>query len=173
MDYKYIEQLLERYFDCQTTLEEEQILRSFFSQKDVPAHLKDYANLFAYEQNAKSVHLDEDFDKRVLAIVEKPVVKAKVINMRNRMAPLFKAAAVVAIVLTISNMAERSFNDKSQYPQSEIAPTFADTYVTTEKIPSAVKIIDRSQAEAKSIGDSLLSIPSVGNTDNINKVSQE
>ena len=32
MNYQYIEQLLERYWDCQTTLEEEQILRSFFKQ---------------------------------------------------------------------------------------------------------------------------------------------
>ena len=30
MDYKYIEQLLERYWNCETSLEEEQILRSFF-----------------------------------------------------------------------------------------------------------------------------------------------
>ena len=32
MDYKYIEQLLERYWACETTLEEEQILRAFFLQ---------------------------------------------------------------------------------------------------------------------------------------------
>ena len=32
MDYKYIEQLLERYWKCETTLEEEEILRMFFSQ---------------------------------------------------------------------------------------------------------------------------------------------
>ena len=38
MDYKYIEQLLERYWNCDTTLEEEQILRTFFSQKEVPAN---------------------------------------------------------------------------------------------------------------------------------------
>ena len=36
MDYKYINQLLERYWECKTTLEEEQILRSFFSQLCVP-----------------------------------------------------------------------------------------------------------------------------------------
>ena len=30
MDYKYIEQLLERYWNCETSLEEEQILRAFF-----------------------------------------------------------------------------------------------------------------------------------------------
>ena len=42
MDYKYIEQLLERYWNCQTALEEERILRSFFSQEDVPAQLLQY-----------------------------------------------------------------------------------------------------------------------------------
>ena len=31
MDYKYIEQLLERYWQCETTLQEENILRAFFS----------------------------------------------------------------------------------------------------------------------------------------------
>ena len=46
MDYKYIEQLLERYWDCETTNEEESILRTFFSQKDVPARLLKYRSLF-------------------------------------------------------------------------------------------------------------------------------
>ena len=36
MDYKYIKQLLERYWKCETSLEEEEILRTFFSQKDIP-----------------------------------------------------------------------------------------------------------------------------------------
>ena len=34
MDYKYIEQLLERYWEGETTLQEEAILRAFFSQED-------------------------------------------------------------------------------------------------------------------------------------------
>ena len=39
MDYKYIEQLLERYWQCETSLEEEQILQAFFRQEDIPVHL--------------------------------------------------------------------------------------------------------------------------------------
>ena len=39
MDYKYIEQLLERYWNCETSLEEEAILRMFFSQDDIPAEI--------------------------------------------------------------------------------------------------------------------------------------
>ncbi|MBQ3925700.1 MAG: hypothetical protein II706_01800, partial [Bacteroidaceae bacterium] len=70
MDYKYIEQLLESYFSCTTTLQEEQILRSFFSQEDVPGHLVQYADLFNYEAEAKEATLGEDFDERLMARIE-------------------------------------------------------------------------------------------------------
>ncbi|MCE6984063.1 pyruvate ferredoxin oxidoreductase, partial [Pseudomonas frederiksbergensis] len=50
MDYKYINQLLERYWRCETSLEEEDILRAFFSQADIPADLKRYQPLFAYQR---------------------------------------------------------------------------------------------------------------------------
>lgn len=56
MDYKYIEQLLERYWNCETSLEEEQILRSFFRQKEVPAHLLRYKQLFAYQEILGDMH---------------------------------------------------------------------------------------------------------------------
>ena len=48
MDYKYIEQLLDRYFDGQTSIAEEQILKIFFSQDHIPAHLNAYVCLFRY-----------------------------------------------------------------------------------------------------------------------------
>ena len=49
MDYKYIEQLLERYWACETTLEEEQILRAFFLQENLPSHLSAYRDIFALQ----------------------------------------------------------------------------------------------------------------------------
>ena len=77
MDYKYIEQLLERYWNCETSLEEEQILRSFFRQKEVPAHLLRYKQLFAYQDVEKEKGLGDDFDTRILTRIERPVVKAQ------------------------------------------------------------------------------------------------
>ena len=35
MDFKYIEQLLERYWQCETSLEEEAQLRTFFTEEAV------------------------------------------------------------------------------------------------------------------------------------------
>ena len=55
MDYKYIEQLIERYWKCQTTQQEEEILRAFFAQDVVPASLARYKGLFEYEQQQKEL----------------------------------------------------------------------------------------------------------------------
>jgi hypothetical protein len=67
MDYKYIEQLLEKYWNCETSVEEEQILRSFFRQKELPEHLLRYKSLFAYQEAEKDIKLGDDFDSRILA----------------------------------------------------------------------------------------------------------
>ena len=99
MDCKYIEQLLERYWQCETSLEEEAQLRAFFNGSDVPEHLLRYKDLFVYQQLQQEVGLGADFDARVLAEVETPVVKAKRLTLTARFIPLFKAAAVVALVL--------------------------------------------------------------------------
>ena len=120
MDYKYIKQLLERYWSCQTSLEEERILRAFFSQKDVPAELRQYQPLFAYQQlEVNEKHLGADFDSKLLAMIEEeePVkVKARTITITQRLMPLFKAAAVVAIFLTLGNAAQESFQTKPTAP---------------------------------------------------------
>ena len=114
MDYKDIEQLLERYWQCETSVEEESVLRDFFSREDVPAHLLRYKNLFVYQQVQQEVGLGEDFDARILAQVETPVVKAKRLTLTGRFIPLFKAAAVIAIILSLGNVAQHSFSGESK-----------------------------------------------------------
>lgn len=108
MDYKYIEQLLERYWKCETSLEEEHILRTFFRQKDVPDSLRQYRDLFCYEHEEKETDvLGSDFDAKMLAMVDEPEpVKAVTISLRQRFMPLLKAAASVAIVLALGNVAQ-------------------------------------------------------------------
>lgn len=115
MDYKYISQLLDRYWEGNTSLEEEQILRSFFSQICVPEELQKYRSLFVYEQTEKKTcTLGDDFDERLLAMVEEPTaVKAHRVTLSQRFRPLFKAAAMVAIVLALSQAAQFSFEQTS------------------------------------------------------------
>ncbi len=131
MDYKYIEQLLERYWQCETSQEEEAILRTFFSQDELPAHLRKYRSLFAYANNAaKERPLGEDFDSMILAMTEdKPApVKARTITLSHRMMPLFKAAAVVAIIITIGNAAQLPIGGQQEGHDDINYANYSDTY---------------------------------------------
>ncbi|MBR5653882.1 MAG: pyruvate ferredoxin oxidoreductase [Prevotella sp.] len=123
MNYQYIEQLLERYWQCETTVEEEKILRTFFSQKDVPAALLPYKDLFTYEQQEREeVALGDDFDSRMMELINEPTpVKARTIKLTERLKPLFKAAAVVAIILTLGNAVQMAFLHETAATQGEIA----------------------------------------------------
>ena len=124
MDYKYIEQLLERYWEAATTAEEERILRAFFAQDILPAHLARYKELFAYQSEAAGDALGAEFDQRVLArigeLAAQPqiVVKAHRITLANRLRPLFRAAAAGAIVCLRGTAAQHSF----ETPDADNAP---------------------------------------------------
>ena len=53
MDYKVMEQLLDKYFDGETSLQEESRLREYFRRADVPEALQPYQPLFRHlHQNA-------------------------------------------------------------------------------------------------------------------------
>ena len=120
MDYKYIEQLLERYWECQTTLEEEAILRTFFRQEDVPASLLPYRQLFIEEDEMAEEHLGKDFQDRMLQLVGEESLpserlggehafKARRLTFMRRVRPFYRAAGLIAILLTIGNAAHQSF----------------------------------------------------------------
>lgn len=115
MDYKYINQLLELYWSCKTTLEEEEILRTFFSQIDIPEEFEKYRPLFLYEQVERKTNvLGNDFDEKILSMIDEPIpVKARKITFTQRLMPLFRAAAIVAIILTLGNAAQVAFNNDS------------------------------------------------------------
>ncbi len=121
MDYKYIEQLLERYWECKTTLQEESILRAFFSQEEVPAEFQQYKALFKYELQKEEV-LGDDFDARILEMIgEKEQPVAKKFSLTSRLMPLFKAAAIVAIILTLGNAAQAPWNYGWEDPKDAYA----------------------------------------------------
>ena len=138
MDYKYIEQLLERYWQGETTLQEEAILRAFFSQDDVPASLMKYKSLF--DCGLQEETLGDDFDARILDSIgeDEKEPKAKVVSWSSRLMPLFKAAAVVAILLTIGNAAQAPWNYGWDNPRDEYAK-YRQQQVDTVNILSPVQ----------------------------------
>ena len=128
---------------CETSLEEESELRSFFSEEEVPAHLLRYKELFVYQTVQQEVGLGKDFDARILAQVEAPVVKAKHLTMVGRFMPLFKAAAVVALILSLGNVAQHTFfaDEALDYNYDAYKDTYDDPEVAYKQVSSALMML--------------------------------
>lgn len=53
MDYNQLETLIKKYWDCETSLEEEERLREWFRAHEVPDRFKETAKLFSYFDEQK------------------------------------------------------------------------------------------------------------------------
>ncbi len=93
MNYNEIIQLLDRYFEGETTLEEEAQLRAFFSRADVPETLRSYQPLFQFLVAERNAGLDDQFEKRLLQQLQP---RPRVMRLRTWVA---SAAAVLLIAL--------------------------------------------------------------------------
>lgn len=137
MDYTYIEQLIERYFAGETSLGEERVLKAFFSMEDVPATLKRYAPLFAYADEAKQDTLGSDFTERLRRNpaltgvtlddeahpTANETVKILPLTFADRIRPLWRSAAAVAIVVLIGGSLQRAYMKHEVEPISPFGTT--------------------------------------------------
>ncbi len=167
MDYKYIEQLLERYWEGETSVEEESILRTFFCAEDVPAHLKQYAPIFQMQHHAAQERLSDDFDQRMMALVENDTqqkkaqseTKAKVISLRSRLVPLFNAAASIAVFVTVGlavEQATRNVNSDNSASRSTASAIYMSEEQVADITSRAVQPQDNTfTAQTITTGDSL------------------
>ena len=156
MDYKYIGQLLDRYFDCDTTASEERMLRAFFSGDDIPAEFARYKALFDTEAQAATDGVSEGFKSRVLqkaGIV--PVVEARprTFSLRLVLRPLYNAVAAIAIVMLVGHLAQVSFSDNNS--SGAVTNVTANGQTDTTTIPALenLKAVGNGQKTA-TLGDS-------------------
>ncbi|RMG82936.1 MAG: hypothetical protein D6714_10570 [Bacteroidetes bacterium] len=91
-----IHQLLEKYFEGQTSVEEENRLKAYFQGGNVDESLKPYAPLFQYFGAEKQVALPDDFDDKLL---EKIGGGAKVVSLRTRNRIWMRIAAAVVLLI--------------------------------------------------------------------------
>lgn len=147
MDYKYIEELLARYWQCETTAEEETILKNFFSQVSVPQHLQPYAPLFAAEKTLQDAKLTPAFEDKILRHIQpRQTVKARKISLTARLAPLFKAVAAVAIIFMIGHAAQNAFRPANapDYNYDAYEETYSDVETAYDQMADALLMVSQS-----------------------------
>ncbi len=146
MDSNKIEALLAKYWECETSLEEENELREYFNQQDIPAQFKEAAVLFAYfgEQRNKQVK-DLTFDSKVVESVKKSTTanKSKVVRLLYN----FSRIAAGLIVVVVATYYIRSEIRKTT-PQ-EMVDTYSDPKLAFEETKKALLMISKSFGHAE------------------------
>jgi len=97
MDYKTIHQLLDKYWEGETSLDEEKTLKAYFNGGEVATDLQQFTPLFQYLNLSEEPALSEHFDQELMSKLE-----GKRIALRNPRIIhwIMRAAAIVLIIGT-------------------------------------------------------------------------
>jgi hypothetical protein len=148
MDSEKIDELLNKYWNCETSLEEEKQLQAYFRDATVPDGLKETANLFRYfDEQKKNELTDISFDHSI---------KKKISSPKGKMTSLFfntmRIAAGIA-VLIVAVWLVRLEVRKGTPP--EMADTYDDPNRAFEETKKALMMISKSfntaEAQAKKL----------------------
>ncbi len=102
MDYTSIEQILQKYWAGETSLEEEKLLIQFFTSSEVPAHLEEHQSYFTALHQMQSVKLDDTFDEEILQIIQERGQKdTKTISISRSPKRWLSMAASFVAILTV------------------------------------------------------------------------
>jgi hypothetical protein len=72
MNNQKIQKLLDRYFEGETSLEEEAVLAEYFRGEQIDPAFKPFQPLFQYFESERQPALAEDFEQRMLAKIQAP-----------------------------------------------------------------------------------------------------
>lgn len=111
MDFSRIEILLERYWNCVTTIEEEAELRDFFKQSEIPTEFEKSAALFRYFESQRHIELDNKFEEEVLEKISEKK-EPRVIKLKHYFNNYMRVAAAVLVVAVASLVFRMEYFDE-------------------------------------------------------------
>jgi len=133
MDLNQLEKLLHKYLEGKTSEAEEATLRQELAGTNVAAELKPMSELFAfYGAESASKSLGEDFDRQVLAKLEKSQNPAKI-------GLLWKMSGIAATLLLAVSLTYMAFNQETTPVLSE--DTYTDPREAFEETKKALMML--------------------------------
>lgn len=113
MNSREIEILISKYYEGETTLEEEKVLREYFLKGDIPPHLAEHAGIFLFQNEESEQTVSDGFEEELFQKLENrvPVVS---INKKR----LYSFLSVAAGLLILAGLFF-TFRDISQERKNE------------------------------------------------------
>ncbi|MBN1650243.1 MAG: hypothetical protein JW857_02875 [Bacteroidales bacterium] len=111
MNWLEIEQLLNRFWEGETTLAEEQVIKRAFLRDDVPEHLQSAQSYFAYLENQLTIQItDTGFESKVLSRLSP---KRKFFNVKT----IGYAAGLLILISSLFFLLKSEKKPAPQYTQ--------------------------------------------------------
>jgi hypothetical protein len=143
MASKKIEELLNKYWNCESSLEEEQQLREFFRQQEIPQQWSETAGLFRYFDLHKKKELtDPLFERAVMDSVQsgkKGKIKSLVLNT-------MRIAAGISVLMIAVWFAHQEIKKSNS---TEVVDTYDDPKLAFEETKKALQMISKSFGTAE------------------------
>jgi hypothetical protein len=128
MNTKEIEILLEKYYEGQTTKDEEYRLKKFFQEEIVPPHMAADADLFrSMAESAKEEIQDPGFETRFLEAIGEPKVVSMVPKNRRLVYITSLAAGILLIAGVVLTLRFQVFDKNQGAIDSKTALAYTET----------------------------------------------
>jgi hypothetical protein len=145
MDSEKCKELLEKYWTCETSLEEEVQLREYFRRDDLPESSHETATLFRYFDEQKTRKVEPHFDHTVLQQIKKtsPATTGRV---RSIFYSAMRIAAGVAVVLAAIYFVRQEIRKDDTLA---IEDTYTDPQQAFEETKKALLMISKGFGNAE------------------------
>ncbi|MEM9676373.1 MAG: hypothetical protein AAF992_27525 [Bacteroidota bacterium] len=139
MESTNIRELVEKYWEGNTTLEEEAQLRDYFNREEAPADLKKEAALFRYYQSHTQFRtLDEQFDDTLTQRIERKEAKQRWLTFR----PVLRIAAIIVLVVLAAVLFKAEWNSPATETGSvAVEDTYEDPRLAYEQTKEALLLV--------------------------------
>lgn len=145
MDLNESEQLLEKYWRCETSLEEEMQLREFFRTSPIPVSGRGAAELFRFFEAEKNKSLQTNDFERIVTKELRGRQGGKIVSMIS-WGNISRIAAGIVVVVAATLLIRQEV--RKSYPK-ELQDTYSDPQIAFEETKRALMMISNSFGKAK------------------------
>ena len=150
MDYNNIKWLIDKYWDGNTRIEEDQTIKIFFSEHfDLPEDLEKWRSWFTDLSNISNIELDNNFDTKILKHIE----QQELIKVKKTFFLRFRNIAAACIVLSVISFSAWKITSYQTEKQEKLAMLQAKEeyeqiknmlYFTSSKINETEKAVQKN-----------------------------
>jgi len=159
MNNNKIKILLQKYYNAETTWEEEKYLSEYFNNNEVPYHLKLEKEQFCYYKN-KTEERSTQFEKKILKAIEKEDARSVYRKKKKFLYQVISIAASIILIVSVYFIKKRSYESEDTYKNPQLA------YNETKKTLLLIsKKLNEGTEDIKNISEFDKSV------ENLNKIS--